>query len=596
MRQLLGALIALLPGYDFEERTTIEKRALASILSTLLAQSDQGKVKASFQVLAIFFSKQVVNLGSFVDYLLDFNGQPPILHADSNSRHLALQAFTRKLFDWVQYQDSAPAAGQAICILLQRIEEAGSKGDAIGDSSKRPPFWVEPLLASLKDHPESMINLRYHVFPNLFAMDIQDYIHFLDHIGLQKTFDVVRIETENRNRENSFLKDLLYAALQVGKEAGFVLDVCEHNPLLLIFSSLMEPASAQFPNIQIQDKTVYIPDTAFSRLIQSNDGTVRLAGLSLVVSSHSITRPFTKGGLRCLKSSFSPLFFETDANIRGEVLVLVQRMLDRLKAATATLEKTLARNKGQPEKSRGEREVRKPVSYIDQASVIFYHREFLAWFIRFLRAQTHPAAAYQRHITALKALVLVATSGLDGDIDRTHLSKQGLGENKWSFHTTIFSSWLRRSLYELVMNPFDDVRNFAALLLKMAPGTACENTLRPNVPQNSAAASSSKYGEADTYIFRFLQRAEERMLRSGRADHADGVSRTYALLFETTHMNPPDQTLENGSPVWWYTKLGIVCHLVEQLEVTIHTANTNLSLAVSKFPMHGILASLRLVS
>jgi hypothetical protein len=228
MRQLLGVLVELLPKYSDTQRKTIETQALACIFRTLLAQSDQGKVKASFQVLVMFFSKNVISLEQFVDCLLAFEGRPLVADANS-SKDLVLRNFTRKLFDWVQYQDSAPAAGQAICALLQCVDDVNNRVKVTEDSSTPLPFWVEPLLASLRDHPESLLNLRYHVFPTLFTMDIQDYICFLNHIGLHKLFAGAKFEgvITSSSGEEYIFRNLLYAALQVGKETGFVLDICE---------------------------------------------------------------------------------------------------------------------------------------------------------------------------------------------------------------------------------------------------------------------------------------------------------------------------------------------------------------------------------
>jgi hypothetical protein len=227
MRQLLSVLTGLLSFYDPALRKQIESQSLTLVLEALLAQSDQGRVKAAFQVLAMFLSKKVVTLERFIDFLLDFDGQPWIAPSESISRALVLQGFTRKLFDWVQYQDSATAASQAICALLQGFEGASGQQKVANRGSNVLPFWIQPLIASLKDHPESLISLRYYVFPSLFAMDIQGYICFLDHLGMHDTFDGSMDITESMKPETTFLTDLLYASLQVGKETGIVLEACE---------------------------------------------------------------------------------------------------------------------------------------------------------------------------------------------------------------------------------------------------------------------------------------------------------------------------------------------------------------------------------
>ncbi|KAK3065933.1 hypothetical protein LTR53_017873, partial [Teratosphaeriaceae sp. CCFEE 6253] len=68
------------------------------------------------------------------------------------------------------------------------------------------------------------------------------------------------------------------------------------------------------------------------------------------------------------------------------------------------------------------------------------------------------------------------------------------------------------------------------------------------------------------------------MLQSGRADLADGVAHLQTLLFQ--HSGEDEQTL---------------LQLVERLEDMIQTAQTDLSQAVAKYPLHGLLTSLRYI-
>jgi hypothetical protein len=336
--------------------------------------------------------------------------------------------------------------------------------------------------------------------------------------------------------------------------------------------------------LQVQNSKIFISDKAWSRLIRDCSSDVRLAGFSLTISSALVTRPFSLGSLKCLKQNMSHLFMETDANTRGDVLTMIQRMVDRIKAATSVLQKAINRNKDQlvPASlhTKAKTEIEPP------SRILARHQDFISWVIRFFRAQLHPEAAYQRHITALRALLILAKSGLDNGINSKFLSKQALGDTTWCFHSSIFDPWVIRVLYDLVMNPFEDVRTFSAALLEMMP-LAVQNSLREHGSLTAPAEHAST-------ILKFLSKAEGQMLKSGRADHADGVSRTYALLFESASASRLDWQSE-GKEEWWTSKIGIASHLVDQLDNAISTAKDNLQLAVTRFPMHGILASLRFV-
>jgi hypothetical protein len=88
----------------------------------------------------------------------------------------------------------------------------------------------------------------------------------------------------------------------------------------------------------------------------------------------------------------------------------------------------------------------------------------------------------------------------------------------------------------------------------------------------------------------FISRAERMMLRTGRADQADGVARAYSLLFSIT-----DQGLHLSNDLI-LSSIEVFEQLEQQLRDTIDLAHNDLSEAVDGRPMHGTFAALRLVS
>ena len=83
-----------------------------------------------------------------------------------------------------------------------------------------------------------------------------------------------------------------------------------------------------------------------------------------------------------------------------------------------------------------------------------------------------------------------------------------------------------------------------------------------------------------------LSRVEEMTYRTGRADYADAVGRTYELMYDH-YLIAEDLTLRRKGIVF------ILEHLISALEHDIKIAQENLRLATSTAPLHGRLIALR---
>ena len=354
----------------------------------------------------------------------------------------------------------------------------------------------------------------------------------------------------------------------------------------------------------MQGGALEIPDILFGRLLAHPSPAVRLAALSLLVSSTAVTRPITSATFQCLKRHLSHLHAETDANFRGELLSLMQRLFNRLRASTATLSKALANNRNSLKLIGSQGVVAGRGNELSSCEIIDKlqrHTEFVSWYLQFLSLELRPTSSYQRHISALKSLNFVLKSGLDSSIPHRNLSKQAQGDLKWEHQWDVFSSRLVRLLLDLMLDPFDDVRNGAALNMKLKSEIFDKDstivTLRVPTTNtcSSLALGPTRFQCVElANIVQFIGRAETMMLRTGRADHADGVARAYEYVFShcavALQSNGEPQQIEEH---WWSTKYGVVIHLIEQLEGTIAIASRNLPTAVNGYPVHGIFASFR---
>lgn len=310
---------------------------------------------------------------------------------------------------------------------------------------------------------------------------------------------------------------------------------------------------------------------------------MRLAGLDLTVYSTTVTRPYSSGVLKSLQTNLVHLHTDTDANFRKEVLTNIQRLFERLKGSTATIAKTSAKKNGAGQGLQGRKvlstdcaKYRRSLT-LPAEDPLAQPFEFILWYIHFLEKELRPTASYQRRITALRALLVVLKSGIDPDVPHHHLSRSGQGQLRWSHGVQIMNSKLLRSLLDLVVDPFDDIRSAAIDNLEI-----CLDSISP---EKKASALKS--------IPQLINRAEKMMLRTGRADQADGLARAYALLFNQCNEDLPEVLKTDSMGIW--TRTGILNRLTYQLEETIELARKDLPAAVDGRPVHGIFAGLRYI-
>jgi hypothetical protein len=331
--------------------------------------------------------------------------------------------------------------------------------------------------------------------------------------------------------------------------------------------------------IAVSEATLLLPDKLYGTWLSNPEPEVRLAGLFLSVYSTAVTKPVTGGILTSLKRNLVHLHTETDANFRKELLNHVQKLFDRIKGSTSVLVKSTA-NKYKQNDSRISFSIYSGRTGINTLSYSSQHPlvdplGFILWYIYFLEWELRPTSSYQRRITALRSFAIVLKSGLDPNVPHHHLSKSAQGQLRWAHGLRIVRPRLLRSLLDLVLDPFDDIRAASAALMEL-----CLESL----PDNEKI-------EALSTIPIFLNRAETMMLRTGRADQADGVARTYSLLFSQYSVanTQPLKLDDNGVQ----TSIDILAHLTDQLEQTIALAQQDLSKAVDGRPVHGTFAAIR---
>lgn len=204
---------------------------------------------------------------------------------------------------------------------------------------------------------------------------------------------------------------------------------------------------------------------------------------------------------------------------------------------------------------------------------------------------------------ALRALFILSRSGLDPQVPTESLSKSAKGQITWSFHVSVFNTSLQRCLFDLLLDPFEDVRHDALRLLQMFLGTSssCDKSNSPVDSTQSGAGSLEVvwppwHRKQQDMTLQFLNRARAKMMNSGRADHADGVARIFGLLAQNRRCHSSEQNLVQNKPKGLhplFTAHELIVYLIDRVKDALSIAKTDLSAAVHHYPIHGLFIALR---
>ncbi|KAK4898386.1 hypothetical protein LTR27_003982 [Elasticomyces elasticus] len=510
-RQLLATLAAVLQRTDDVAAENVKGHACIKLLEPLVAGHDHGRAKICALAMTHFVSKGVFTVDHVVrqhTLILPSSGK-----LDEVVNHADLEGVLYVLFQWVGRADFGSTIGQLVSVLLDGVQESTQIQQSDG-----LPLWAFPLRRALQADSIDVATLRAHLLPTLLKRSSSDYFHFLTSIGFRSFFDLEEVHGAEHTG-TAAQTQLLCASVQVGKDSGML---CE----------------TEVRYMYQEDGVVYLPIRNIAHLLHRESSTARLTALSLLITSRTSTRPLHPTALKAVKKNLHHLIADTDANFRSEVCGLVQRLIDRIRAIMAVA----ARQASRAEVS---------------TNVLHSHADFLSWLIKFLQWELRPTASYQRHISALKCVLIVARSGLDGTVAKASLSKSALAETQWPMKMHVLTRDMCGLLLDRVIDPFDDVRQMASAILTLFPADDADCLRRTEAA---------------------LIQAERAMLSSGRADLADGVAYLYKLLDR--------QRSDLGS---------MLTLLLEKLDRMINTAQSDLGEAVARYPIHGLLTSLRYV-
>ncbi|CAL3968679.1 unnamed protein product [Diplocarpon coronariae] len=545
MRQVMELISTMIiKNPSLETAHSIKKSILGRDISIITHQDAQPLVKPAFKSLESLMSKGTINAKDLLDAypsttllaqevsVEQENGVQSRLRAASVETS-AWDGFFSAMFEWMTFPDISPAAGKFLVTIFRDLRT--TSGNVKKGPSDTPP-WQRWIRRGLGKHPEALENVKNYLLTPLFKFDKVGSLAFLEDLNKHNN-------TRSMNYQEMGAHSLLQlAAMETGKKAGLV----------------EEPDTIQFQKASKKTSHVIIlKEETIGALLTHESDTVRSVAFSVLVSSLSTVRPFSKAALVILRSNMHVLYSDTDAKFRNEIMSSTKHMIERLRGATSILVREVKNlyfeGKGGhdlPETQKQEWRQRQEAV----KDMLFKHEEFIYWYIEFLLLELIPTASYQRHITSLKAISVLLRSGI---------LKNATTPAKASGNNTLTS-------------PTSFQRVFSGIQLQ--PGIESETADRDQAP----TANGESHAQSPLRLLEeFIARAEELSKQTGRADHADGLARSYELFY----------TLQTSSKA----RMDVLYKLVQDLEGRVQIAERSLSQAVFDAPIHGAFAALTFV-
>ncbi|PBP27011.1 HEAT repeat protein [Diplocarpon rosae] len=582
MRQVMELISTMIiKNPSSETAHSIKKSILERDISIITHQAAQPLVKPAFKSLESLMSKGTINAKDLLDAYPStallaqevIAEQKNIVESGSRAASQEISAwdgFFSAMFDWMKFPDISPAAGKFLVTVFQDLRTTSRN---LKEEPSNTASWQRWIRKGLGKYPEALENVKNYLFTPLFKFDKVGSLAFLEDLNGQN-------HDRGMNDQEIGAHSLLQlSAMETGKKAGLVVE-----PDIIEFQMARKKSS----NI------VVLKEESIGALLTHESDTVRSLAFSVLVSSLSTVRPFSDAALVILQSNMYILYSDTDAKFRNEIMSSTKHMIERLRGATSVLVRELRNLSFKSKGSHDWPEIQKQKEKQRQDAIkdtLCRHEEFISWYIEFLLLELIPTASYQRHITSLKAILLLLRSGI---LNKAPPPAKASGNNTvWPCSIDFFTRGSLRLLMDLLLDPFEDVRSGATNILKLTSPHSfqqvfSEKQLKPTIGLEAADrdVASTANGEPQApSLFRlldeFIARAEELSKQTGRADHADGVARSYELYYGL-------QTSSKG-------RLDVLYKLVQDLEGKVEIAERSLGQAVFDAPIHGTFAALTFV-
>ncbi|KAJ6155183.1 hypothetical protein N7470_005749 [Penicillium chermesinum] len=415
-------------------------------------------------------------------------------------------------------------------------------------NEKASKFWVAPVRHVALHDLQDFEVLSTQVLPPIFTGDPEGFVQFVKTLPLESAL------TGDMAASNEPEIILLFVALQIGKKINLVHE--DYDPSLTNKSKKPNPW-----NIVLKSEVI-------GKFLLHREPNIRVAALSLLITAFSTTKPMTSMATNAILRGLPSIHADSDSHSRSEIMGITRKFIVRLKSGIKDidcLESTASAQK-------------------DSASEQLKSNEmtlaFLGEYVNFLQDDLCVTASYPRHISSLKALKLLLESGLDSLTDPS-LAK-GDGQGNWKVNMEIYGSCLLRLLLDLLLDPFEEVRQTSLAIINLFPS---------QILLSGGLRSAGQKPDVVMLLPEALCRAENIASNTSRADHADTVARLYHVLFSAAQST---DFIGDGQP-WWATKFSVVNSLLLKLEGRLGASNGLFNSAMREASLHGYMSGLRYI-
>jgi len=579
VRRLLLTLTSLIVKHPIDDvKVSLISHAIYVATRAVRGQDELGSIKVVIQVLEHFLSTCIVDALEIVRATTPQQLEQNRAHSTTRVVNASafvdtVQTFTLSVLQWVQYPDCAPAVGRFLPTFFASLGDVEGQGVAHGSADRLLPLWISPVKQALERQYSLLEVYENHVLPGLLRMSSANRIAFLSTLPLE--------EIQQGNGGKLTIEDIQLCILVARIESITKLEPASRDAIQKPkFTNGVERLQEGVEKLNAEGERIEIDAERLGmNLLEHSSPAVRISAFALLASSPLSTRLLPGETLSCLQRCIPFFQFEVSPKARNEFIALMKKlsvslrgtMVSFIRDHQGSIRAYLVQTAGLPPAD---------PSNVEQRGHGFpkelqRHLSFQSWYIRFLVHELRPTASYQSHITALRIL----PSMLEGNlVIQANPSKANEQSFKLS-NEELPPSLLLRPLLDLLLDPFDDVRQVAHMIIEIHISRSQMPPLpKPDGEADIEAQNCANDGDvcdSESVLQTALKRAESKAAETGRANHADGLGRIYNLRYRSVNA------------------VSILDHLLYQLEGEVEVAKNDLLLAVNTAPLHGHLIALR---
>ncbi|KIV81025.1 hypothetical protein PV11_08478 [Exophiala sideris] len=448
---------------DQEKIAEILRSATLPLIRNVLLPSPQSEVKKSCLMISCLYRKNLigVSLESFVqqstaDHFLRWN-QRLVKHNISPADVSCVENDTMASIFLALIFASIDVDTRSAAMKLYSFLCTSDAEEPAGTSLQITAERVIELY--LEKNHESLGDFAQNVLP-LVLCDRERFMAFIEprcHSCCQ----------------NESTLALFLLSLRVGVQKNLLSD---NDALSFVNSAFTTPS---YPGPCEEDRY-----RCFRHIFMVASSEISILAYALLTANPSTNAILDAEALDCMASSLKYLHEDADAHERGEILSITKRLLSRIQTSYTSLCKKSAQSNDD-----------------ETDTVLRQYRTFSIRFFDFLKEELGAGISYPRHILSLQSLKYFLSLSIEP-------------------HTFDDDLVMTRSLYNLTLDPFEEVRVHAATLLRIL--------------NMRNAKLVSRVGGSD-----FLQKVGMLAVQTVRGDHADGMGRLLAVLPSLNNTDEP---------------------------------------------------------